>query len=110
MAMRRPRPSSSGSSRPAATTSRAIDGLHLDIHVDVHLAVEAVQDVTHPLALRAQVALVVRVRDDLERKPLHDLEPEPFEAAVLRWVVRQHAHRRDAEVDEDLRADAVLAT
>ena len=43
-----------------------------------------------------------------DRDPLDDLEAEALEAAVLRRVVRHQAHRRDAEIDEDLRADAVL--
>ena len=46
---------------------------------------------------------------DRERHPLDDLEPEALETAVLRGVVRHQPHRRDAEVDEDLGADAVLA-
>ena len=42
------------------------------------------------------------------RDPLGDLEAEALEAAVLGRVVRDEPHRGDAEVDEDLRADAVL--
>ena len=49
------------------------------------------------------------VRGDVQRDPLDDLETVALEAAVLRGVVRHQPHRRDAEVDEDLRADAVLA-
>ena len=45
----------------------------------------------------------------LQRDPLDDLETVALEAAVLRRVVRHQPHRGDAEVDEDLRADAVLA-
>ena len=46
---------------------------------------------------------------DCERHPLDDLEAEALEAAVLGGVVGHEPHRGDAEVDEDLRADAVLA-
>ena len=49
------------------------------------------------------------VRHGLHRHPLDDLEAVALDAAVLRRVVRHQPHRRDAEVDEDLRADAVLA-
>ena len=44
-----------------------------------------------------------------ERDPVDDLEAEAVETAVLRRVVRHEPHRGDAEVDEDLRADPVLA-
>ena len=44
-----------------------------------------------------------------ERHPLGDLEAEALEAAVLGRVVGDEPHRGDAEVDEDLGADAVLA-
>ena len=46
---------------------------------------------------------------DSERHALDDLEAEALEAAVLGRVVGHQPHRGDAEVDEDLRADAVLA-
>ena len=49
------------------------------------------------------------VRHRLHRHPLDDLEAVTLDAAVLRRVVRHQPHRGDAEVDEDLRADAVLA-
>src|SRR4051794_348297 len=101
-ATRKPDPSRSGCSRPAATTSRDIDRF-LDL-----FDTETIEQMAHPLSLRAQVALVVRIRDRLERHAFDDLEPEAFEAAALRRVVGHQAHRRDAEVDEDLRADAVL--
>ena len=44
----------------------------------------------------------------LQRDPVDDLEPVALDPAVLRRVVRHEPHRRDAEVDEDLRTDPVL--
>src|SRR5439155_13431247 len=71
--------------------------------------IEALQQVSHARLLGAQVADVVGVGLGLERHPLDDLEAEALEAAVLGRVVRQQTHRRDAQVDEDLGPDAVLA-
>ena len=51
----------------------------------------------------------MRVGLDLQRHPFDDLQPEALEATELRWVVGHQLHRRDAEVGEDLCADAVLA-
>src|SRR3954454_15717362 len=72
--------------------------------------IESFQEVSHAVTLGAQVVDVLRVRDGVERDPLHDLQAESVEAAVLGRVVGHVAHRRDAEVDQDLCADAVLAT
>src|SRR4051794_23722566 len=105
MAMRRPRPSRSGASRVEAATSRDIVFVFVGLLL---LVTERVEQMPHPLALGAQVVLVVRVGCDLEGHPLDDLESEPFEATELGRVVRHQPHRRDPEVGEYLRADAVL--
>src|SRR4051794_39908453 len=63
----------------------------------------------HARLLSAQVGYVLGVGHGLKWHALDDLEPEPFEAAVLRGVVGQKPHGGDAEIDEDLGADAVLA-
>src|SRR3546814_8002847 len=70
---------------------------------------EALQEVAHALALGAEVCDVLRVRGDDGGHPLGDLEAEALEAAVLGRVGGDDRHRGDAEVDEDLGADAVLA-
>ena len=44
-----------------------------------------------------------------ERDPLDDRQAVALEAGALGGVVRQQTHRAHAEVDEDLRADAVVA-
>ena len=46
---------------------------------------------------------------DFERQRLDDAEAVALEADELARVVRQQAHGADAEVAEDLRADAVVA-
>ena len=74
----------------------------------VGLGIEAEQ-VAELVLLGAQVRDVLGGRHGLHRHPLDDLEAVALDAAVLRRVVRHQPHRRDAEVDEDLRADAVLA-
>src|SRR5438105_10794749 len=71
--------------------------------------IEPLQQESHAVALGAQVADVLGVGHGLQRDPLDDLEPESFQAAVLARVVGHQAHRGDAQVDEDLRPDAVLA-
>jgi len=40
---------------------------------------------------------------------LDDFEPVTLEADELHRIVRQDANRRQAEVEEDLRADAVVS-
>src|ERR1700737_312593 len=59
--------------------------------------------------LGPKVRDVLIVRRGPQRNPLDDLETESVEATVLGRVVGHEAHGRDAEIDEDLRADAVLA-
>src|SRR4051794_4657057 len=68
-----------------------------------------VEYVAELLPLRPQVADVPRVRRRLKGDALGDLQSIALEAGALRRVVRQEPHRRDAEVDEDLRADPVVA-
>ncbi len=63
----------------------------------------------HPLPLGAQVVDVLGIRAHRERHPVDDLEPEAFETTVLGGVVRHQPHCAHTEVDEDVRADAVLA-
>ena len=46
---------------------------------------------------------------DLDRELVDDLESEGVEAGQFLGVVREEAHLRDAEVGQDLGADAVLA-
>src|SRR5262245_19033487 len=104
-AMRNPAPLHSGDSRLAATTSRDIDGF---LGVRLLDGFEPFEQMPHALPLRLQVALVVRVRDDLQGHALDDLEPESLEPAALGRVVRHQPHRRDPEIHEDLRTDAVL--
>ena len=45
----------------------------------------------------------------LERDPLDDVEAEALEPPVLGRVVGHQAHGGDAEIDQHLGADAVLA-
>src|SRR5829696_3132611 len=70
--------------------------------------IESLQEVAHALALGPQVGDVLGVRLGLQRHALDDLEAEALEATVLGRVVGHVAQRGDAEVDEDLGADAVL--
>src|SRR3954447_2763550 len=71
--------------------------------------IEALQQVPHARLLGAQVGDVLGVGCGLERHPLDDLQAEALETTVLRGVVGEEAHGGDAQVDEDLGADAVLA-
>src|SRR5665213_1547849 len=71
--------------------------------------IESSEQVTETLALRAQIVDVEGRRAAFERHALDDIQAEALEAAVLRGGVGHDAHRSDAEVDEYLRADAVLA-
>ena len=70
--------------------------------------VEPVQQMPHPLALGAQVGDVLGVRRGLQRDPLGDVEAEALQPSVLDRVVGHEAHGGHAEVDQHLRADAVL--
>src|SRR4029450_10593149 len=67
------------------------------------------QQVAHALALGPEVAEVLGVGAGLERDPLHALEAEALEPAVLGRVVGEQAHGGAPEVDQDLGADPVLA-
>ena len=70
------------------------------------LVVELVAEL---LALRLQVAAVLGVRRDLDRHLLDHGEPEALDPGHLLRVVREDANGRQAQVGEDLAADAVLA-
>jgi hypothetical protein len=59
--------------------------------------------------LGPQVFDVARVRTRLERDALQDRQAVALEPGALGRVVRQQAHRLHPEVDEDLRADPVVA-
>src|SRR3974390_1846997 len=96
--------SSSAPSGSAATSEPAISAGAASQDV-----VEAVQQVAHPLPLRAQVGDVLGIGRRLQRHALGDVETEPLEAAVLDRVVGHEAHGGHPEVDQHLGADAVLA-
>jgi hypothetical protein len=61
------------------------------------------------LLLRPKVSLVFRVGRNDDGDSLHDLQSVAGESAVLLRVVRQEAQAAEAEVRQDLRADAVVA-
>jgi hypothetical protein len=61
------------------------------------------------VALRAEVLPVRLGRRNLDRDALGDVQPVPLEADDLLRVVGQELEVLDAEVDEDLRADPVVA-
>src|SRR5262249_42214114 len=69
------------------------------------LMVEAVPELG---ALRRKVALVLRVGLDLDRHLLDDRQAEALHARGLARVVGEDADRAEAEVGEDLVADAPL--
>src|SRR5258707_1249513 len=58
--------------------------------------------------LRFQILEIVRVRRDLDRHRLDDVQAIAFQADDLARVVGQQADVAHAEIDKDLRADAVL--
>src|SRR5688572_24292831 len=68
-----------------------------------------VEKVSQLLLLRTQVSDVVLGCDGLQRDTFDDGQAVPLETRSLRGVVRQQTHGSHAEVDEDLRADAVVA-
>jgi len=68
-----------------------------------------VERVAQPVALGPQVRLVVRVGHVLDRDLVGDREPVAGEAGDLLRVVGEDPDRGEAQVDEDLRADAVVA-
>src|SRR6476469_9932066 len=72
-------------------------------------AAEVVEDVTQLLAFRPQVAEVLLGGFGLQGNPLLDRQAVAFEAGALRRVVREQPHRPYAEVEQDLRADPVVA-
>src|SRR6266566_98775 len=59
-----------------------------------------------PLDVEIGPILIRRRRHD--RQPLDDLQSVAFEAYQLHRIVRQHADRRQSEVEQNLRADAVI--
>src|SRR6266542_1643543 len=63
----------------------------------------------HALALGAQVAQVLWVGIGLQRHALDDVQAVALQATVLGRGVGHQPHGGDPEVDQDLRADAVLA-
>ena len=65
--------------------------------------------VPHPVALGLHVPLGFRVHPHVERHALGDREPEPVESSVLRRAVGEQPDRGQAQIGEDLGADAVLA-
>ena len=64
---------------------------------------------THAIALGHQVADVVGVGPHRQRHALDDVQAVPIQTDALGRVVGEQPHRPDAEVDEDLRTDAVVA-
>ncbi len=67
------------------------------------------ENVPELLLLGAQVVQVVLVGLDLERHALDDLEAVALDARALPRVVGDEADLPDAEIGEDLGADAVVA-
>src|ERR1019366_710784 len=65
---------------------------------------------SHAFTLGAQIVDVERRRSALESDALDDVESETLQSAVLHRVVGHKSHRRDTEVHEDLRPDAVFTT
>src|SRR5918997_6144216 len=107
---RRPAPSSpSGVPARAVPSATHASRVALDATTASEHIVEALEQVAHPLALGAQVGDVLWVGLGEQRHALGDPEAEPLETAALRRVVGERPHCGDAEVDQDLGADAVLA-
>src|ERR1700722_14004566 len=95
------------SSAPVGSATRSASAISVEgSSQDV---VEPVQQVAHALALRTEVGDVLRVGGGLQLDALGDVEAEALEPAVLHGIVRHQAHGRDAEVDQHLGTDAVLA-
>ena len=67
------------------------------------------QQMPHLRPLGLEVFLVVRVGRGADRDHFDDLQPVAFEADDFFRVVGQEAHFPHAEIDEDLRAEAVVA-
>src|SRR3954451_4713350 len=70
--------------------------------------IESLAEMPHAVALGSEVLDVLRVRHRVQRDALDDLEAVALQAAALGRVVAHQPHRGDAEVDQDLGADAVL--
>src|SRR3990172_8761479 len=68
-----------------------------------------VDEVAQFVALGLEVAPVVDVGRGHDRDALHDFEAIALEAGTLGGVVRQQANAREAQVEQDLHADAVVA-
>src|SRR6516162_6745847 len=68
-----------------------------------------VKRVTESFALHAQVGLVVRVWQMFDWDLRADRQPVALHPADLLRVVGENANRAEPEIDEDLRADAVVA-
>ena len=66
------------------------------------------EDVAHTILLRLHVEGVMLIGLDLQRKRLDDFEAVAFEADALDGVIGEQAHLLDAELLEDLSADAVV--
>src|SRR5487761_2235468 len=108
IAMRSPRPEV-GPSRYSPTLARnpsLISGSKVVSSLDV---IESSKHVTEFFPLGPQVLDVEGGRAALERDALGDVETESFEPPILAGVIGHQAHRRDPQVDEDLRPDPVLA-
>ena len=89
--------------RRAAASRRDVGRAGLGLRLD------DVEQVTHPVALGAQVAEVLGRHVAGQRHPAGDLQAVALEPGALGRVVGQQPHRVHAEVDQDLRAGAVVA-
>src|SRR5687767_1005205 len=94
---------SSGPSAPAYSPISVLSVLSDLAHL---LEIEEMPELA---LLRAQIRDVLVVGLDVQWHALHDRKTVAVESAVLGGIVGHEPHRRDAEVDQDLRADAVLA-
>src|SRR5262249_37725792 len=94
-----PRPARAPPPRLRAT-GRSFVGLEAEILM--------VQLVAELVALRREVAGVLRLRRRLDRDLLDDLNAEPLDPDDLLRVVREDPDGREAEVGEDLVADPVI--
>src|SRR5262245_42452492 len=99
----------------AATAAMANSVQRILRTVDVMRAPEGVvslhlrEKVSHLLLLGLQVTEVGAGRARLQRQTLHDLQAVPLDGDVLLGIVGQQTDLAQAQVVEDLRADAVVA-
>src|SRR5437763_4846301 len=114
MAMRRPSPRSCPSyvvigyrRQSCRLRRRSVPNDRCRASLDTARSFEVLQQMAHAHLLGAQIGDVLGIGGGLERHSFDDLEAEPFEAAVLGRVVGEQAHGGDAEIDQDLGADAV---